>query len=208
MRGRSVQPAMGSREPLGAARLRAAARSVARQLSRFLGKRLVQRPRVLAGDGGRDALGVVGQERDVLGGLAVLGVVHAGARHPLVAENGVDGGRAEAAAERLVYDDLDLVSLVDEAIVIKSVVLFDEAAAGLVVKGRVGGAAALRAAEVVVADLFEPKARSWPVDMAQPPCFWVPRPCLRVFLSELRNFISLILCLPPAPAPTSTMSET
>ena len=66
---------MGSREPLGAARLRAAARS-ARQLSRFLGKRLVQRPRVLAGDGGRDALGVVGQERDVLGGLAVLGANH------------------------------------------------------------------------------------------------------------------------------------
>ena len=54
---------MGSGEPLGAARLRAAARSVARQLSHFLGKRLVHRPRVLAGDGGRDALGVVGQVR-------------------------------------------------------------------------------------------------------------------------------------------------
>ena len=154
MRGQSVQPAMGSREPSGAVRLRATARSVARQLSHFLGKRLVHRPRVLAGDGGRDALGVVGQVRDVLRGLAVFGVVEAGARHPLVAEDGVDGGRAEAAAERLVHDDLHLVLLVDQRVLIMSVVCFDEAAAGLVVEGRVGGAAALRAAEVLIANLL------------------------------------------------------
>ena len=50
MRRQMVQPAMGSGEPSGAVRLRAAARSVARQLSRLFGKRLVQRPRVLAGE--------------------------------------------------------------------------------------------------------------------------------------------------------------
>ena len=67
-----VQPAMGSGEPSGAVRLRAAARSVARQLSHFLMERLVHRPRVFTGDGSRDALGMVGQVRDVFRGLAVL----------------------------------------------------------------------------------------------------------------------------------------
>ena len=151
MRGQSVQPAMGSREPPGAVRLRATARSVARQLSHFLGKRLVHRPRVLAGDGGRDALGVVGQVRDVLRGLAVLGVVEAGARHPLVAEDGIDGGRTEAAAERFVRDDLDLVFLGVQGVGVEPVVRLDEAAAGLVVEGRVGGEAALRAADCACA---------------------------------------------------------
>ena len=60
-----VQPAMGSGEPSGAVRLRAAARSVARQFSHFLMERLVHRPRVFTGDGSRDALGMVAISSDL-----------------------------------------------------------------------------------------------------------------------------------------------
>ena len=67
---------------------------------------------------------------------------------------GREGGRREAAAERLVDDDLHLVLLVGEGVDVAAVALRDPALAGLVVERAVDLAPAPLGAEVAPTGFF------------------------------------------------------
>ena len=98
-------------------------------------------------------LGMVGDVGD-RSRAGVLGGVDACARGLGVGVQGRDCGRREAAAERLVQDDLDLVLLVEQGVLVAAVALLDPALAGLVVERPVHLAPAFFAAQVLEAGGF------------------------------------------------------